>query len=182
MRLSRPDGVVVSQLYPNAAGQRAGLQRGDVILSVAGADVHDEAGVRYQFALAQPGARVPLAINRGGRRMTLTATAEPPPGGAPEARALTGQNPLSGSRVVTLTPATAENAGIDPFATGVYIQALDPAGLAVRLGFRPGDIIDQINGQPIREADQVQAALNAGNGWTIGVNRGGQHAEINFGK
>src|SRR5262249_54544439 len=67
MRLARPDGVLVSDLYPGAAGQRAGLQQGDVITAVAGADVHDEAGVRYQFSVQQPGARVPLVVNRGGR-------------------------------------------------------------------------------------------------------------------
>jgi len=180
LHLTRPDGVLVSELYPNAAGQRAGLQQGDVILSVAGANVHDEAGLRYQFALAQQGQRVPLGINRGGQSMTLTAIAEAPPGGSPAPVELTGRNPLSGSQVVTLTPATAEAVGLDPFARGVFIQALSPSGIAARIGFRPGDIIDEINGRPVRAADEVQNQLNAGKGWTIGVQRGDQHAEISF--
>ncbi len=182
MRLARPDGVLVGDLYPNAAGARAGLQRGDVIVSVAGADVHDEAGVRYQFALLQPGARAPLVINRGGRTMTLTAIAQPPPGGSPEARLIAGRSPLTGARVVTLTPATAEDAGLDPFLTGVFIQQLSPTGPAARVGFRPGDIISDVNGRQIRDAAELEAALNAGDSWTIGVQRGGQHAEVRFGK
>jgi Do/DeqQ family serine protease len=182
MGMARPDGVLVSELYPRAAGERAGLQRGDVILSVAGADVHDEAGVRYQFATQQPGSRVPLVVNRGGRTLMLTASAEAPPGGAPEARVLGGRTPLSGARVVTLTPATAEDAGIDPFATGVFIQALDPSGPAARVGFRPGDIISDINGAQVRDAADVERQLAAGESWVIGVQRGDQHAEIRFGK
>ncbi len=182
MRLARPDGVLVSDLYPNAAGARAGLQRGDVIVSVGGADVHDEAGVRYQFALLQSGARVPLVINRGGRTMTLTAVAQPPPGGSPEARLIGGRTPLTGARVVTLTPATAEDAGLDPFLTGVFIQQLSPTGPAARVGFRPGDIITDVNGRQIRDAGELEAALSAGDNWTLGVQRGSQHAEVRFGK
>lgn len=179
--LPRPEGVLVRELYPRSAGERAGLREGDVILSVAGAEIRDEGGVRYQFATQRPGARVPLVIRRGGRQMNITATAEAPPGGAPEARELQGRHPLSGARVVTLTPATAEAAGLDPFAHGVFIQALDRGGVAARIGFRPGDIIDAINGQPLRDAAQLDRALSQARSWVIGLERGGQRTEVRFG-
>jgi len=178
--LPRPEGVLVTDLYPNSAGQRAGLRNGDVITSVAGNDVRDEGGVRYQFATQRPGARVPLVILRDGRQMTLTANAEAPPGGAPDPRLLSGAHPLSGARVVTLTPATAEASGLDPFAHGVFIQALDGRGVAARIGFRPGDIIDELNGTPVRDAAQLDRAMTQSRTWVIGVQRNGQHAEIRF--
>ena len=181
LHLPRPEGVLVSELYPRAAGDRAGLRTGDIILTVAGTEVRDEGGVRYQFATQRPGSRVPLTVLRDGRQITLTANAEAPPGGAPEARELTGQHPLSGARVVTLTPATAENAGLDPFATGVFIQALDRGGVAARVGFRPGDIISELNGAPVRDAAQLDRAMTQTRTWVIGVERGGQHGEIRFG-
>jgi Do/DeqQ family serine protease len=178
--LPRPEGVLVRALYPRSAGERAGLREGDVILRVAGAEVRDEGALRYQFATQRPGSRVPVVILRGGRQQTLTAVAEAPPGGAPEARELQGRHPLSGARVVTLTPATAEAVGLDPFADGVFIQALDRGGVAARIGFRPGDIIDEINGQPIRDAAQIDRALSQSTRWVIGVERNGQRAEIRF--
>ena len=181
MGLARPEGVLVTELYPRAAGERAGLRNGDIILSVAGTEVRDDGGVRYQFATQRPGARVQLLVLRGGRQTTLTATAEAPPGGAPEARELSGRHPLSGATVVTLTPATAETAGLDPFADGVYIQALDRRGIAARQGFRPGDIIDAINGQPVRDAAQLDRALTQARAWVLGVERGGQRTEVRFG-
>jgi serine protease Do len=82
---------------------------------------------------------------------------------------------------VTLTPATAETAGLDPFADGVYIQALDRRGIAARQGFRPGDIIDAINGQPVRDAAQLDRALTQSRAWVLGVERGGQRTEVRFG-
>lgn len=178
--LARPEGVLVSELYPRSSGERAGLRIGDVILAVAGAEVRDEGGVRYQFATQRPGARVPLAVLRDGRRMTLNANAEAPPGGAPDPRELSGRHPLSGARVVTLTPATAEASGLDPFADGVFIQALDNRGVAARIGFRPGDIIDAVNGQPIRDAAQLDRAMSQARTWVIGVERNGQRAELRF--
>jgi len=178
--LPRPEGVLVSDLYPRAAGERAGLRQGDVILRVAGNDVRDEGGVRYQFATQRPGARVPLVVLRDGRQMTLTANAEAPPGGAPDPRLLSGRHPLSGARVVTLTPATAEASGLDPFADGVFIQALDNRGVAARIGFRPGDIIDEVNGQAIRDAAQLDRAMAQSRTWVIAVERNGQRAELRF--
>jgi Do/DeqQ family serine protease len=178
--LPRPEGVLVSELYPRAAGERAGLRTGDVILRVAGNDVRDEGAVRYQFATQRPGARVPLVVLRDGRQVTLTANAEAPPGGAPDPRLLSGRHPLSGARVVTLTPATAEASGLDPFADGVFIQALDNRGVAARIGFRPGDIIDAVNGQQIRDAAQLDRAMAQSRSWVIGVERNGQRAELRF--
>ena len=178
--LARPEGVVVTGLYPRSAGERAGLRNGDVILSVAGVDVRDSGGVRYQFATQRPGSRVPLSVLRGGRQVTLTASAEAPPGGAPQARTLSGRHPLSGAQVVTLTPATAEASGLDPFKTGVFIQELDRRGLAARTGFRPGDIIDAVNGTTIRDAAQLDRAMAQATTWTIGLERNNQRAELRF--
>ena len=179
--LQRPEGVLVTELYPRAAGERAGLERGDIILSVAGTEIRDEAGLRYQFATQRPGERVPLAILRNGAPRMLSAIAEAPPGGAPEARELTGRHPLSGAQVVTLTPATAEAAGLDPFATGVFIRALDRSGAAARVGFRTGDIINEINNQQIRDAAQLDRALSQSQAWVIGMERNGQSGQIRFG-
>ncbi|HVY84055.1 MAG TPA: Do family serine endopeptidase [Caulobacterales bacterium] len=181
MGLPRPEGVLIADVYPNASGARAGLQRGDIILNVAGSEVRDEAGVRYQFATQRPGARVPVDILRSGRRMTLTVSAEAPPGGSPQPVDVDGRNPLSGARVVTLTPATAEDAGLDPFATGVFIQQLDRNSIAAAAGFAPGDIINQVNGRPVRNAGDLNAALAGARTWVIDMERNGQHGQIRFG-
>lgn len=177
--LPRPEGVMVTELYPRSAGERAGLRNGDVILSVAGTDVRDEGGVRYQFATQRPGARVPLVVLRGGRQTTLTANAEAPPGGAPDPRLLSGRHVLNGVRVVTLTPATAEAAGIDPFMGGVMIQDIDRRASAARI-LRANDVIYAVNGQPIRDAAQLDRAMAQSASGTISVDRGGQRADLQF--
>jgi S1-C subfamily serine protease len=63
----------------------------------------------------------------------------------------------------------------------VFIQALDRGGVAARIGFRPGDIIDAINGQPVRDAAQLDRALTQARAWVIGLERNGQRGEVRFG-
>ncbi|MET0183587.1 MAG: Do family serine endopeptidase [Caulobacterales bacterium] len=180
MGFDRPQGVLVSDIYPGSSAQRAGLQRGDVILTIAGQGVHDDGGVRYQFALQQPGERVPVEIMRAGARRTINANAAAAPGGAAQPADISGQNPFQGARVLTLTPASAEAAGLDPFQSGVVIQAINRAGLAARAGFAPGDIVREVNGQVIRNSDDLQRALNASPQWRIAIERNGQRREVSM--
>jgi len=50
------------------------------------------------------------------------------------------------------------------------------------MGFRPGDIISDVNGRQIRDANELESALADGASWTLGVQRGTQHAEVRFSK
>jgi len=179
LNLPRPEGVLVGELYPRSAGERAGLRVNDIILSVGGVEVRDDTAVRYQFATQRPGSQVPLTVLRGGRQLTVTAVAEAPPGGAPDPHLLTGRNALAGVQVVTMTPATAEAAGLDPFKSGVIIQNIDRRAPAARI-LRPGDIIYAVNGRPVRDAAQLQRALSGATTGVISVDRNGQRADLRF--
>jgi Do/DeqQ family serine protease len=179
--LARPEGVVVADLFAGGPGERAGLRRGDVIVSVGGVAVNDEAAMRFQAATQRPGQSYPLIVQRGGQRLTVNVRAEGPPRTpAPEPRDLNGAHPLNGARVAALSPAAAEEAGLDPFLTGVIVQALAPRGLAARAGFQPNDVIREVNGQAVRTAADLERALAAGGPWRIAIERGGQRLEDTF--
>lgn len=178
--MARPQGVLVQAIYPNSAASRAGLHNGDVILSVAGSEVHDQAGLRYQFATLTPGANVPLDVFRGGRRIAISARAEAPPGGPAQTHDIDGMNPLQGARVALISPAAAEDAGVDPFAHGVFVQALDPRGIAAQ-SFQPGDVITAVNGQPVNSFAQLDNALSNQKAWIVSVERNGQRGDLRFG-
>lgn len=180
--LSRPTGVILQSVAPNSPGARAGLRTGDVLLSVAGVDVVDEGGVRYQVGIQRPGSTFTLLIARDGRQETLTARAEAPPRTpAPDPREISGNNPLNGVRVINLSPAAAEEQGLDPTITGVIVQAVDRRGFAARAGFQPGDIIRTINGQVVRtSADLVRLLQTQARAWRLEIERGGQMIVATF--
>lgn len=72
-------GVVVSQVLSGTPGERAGLQKGDLITSYDGRKVDDAQGLRWQASLGKVGALVPVAILRNGRAQTLSIELTAPP-------------------------------------------------------------------------------------------------------
>jgi Do/DeqQ family serine protease len=177
--LSAPQGLLVSDIYPGGPAAKAGLQRGDVVLSANGAAVNDEASLKYRAATQQPGTQIALAVVRNGKRLTLNAPASPAPRAPADPREITNISPLQGVHVVTLSPAQAQDLGVDPFLTGAIIDQLNGAGLAARVGFRPGDVIYAVNGEPVRSSADLDRLMKSGaRAWRIGVQRGGEKNEI----
>ena len=69
------EGVRVAGLAPAGAAAAAGMQAGDLIVSVAGVDVGNTdfgAVFRNQFGGAPAGTRYDVVVERGGQRLTLS--------------------------------------------------------------------------------------------------------------
>ena len=74
----------------------------------------------------------------------------------------------------------AEEYGLDPMLTGVLI--IKPGqNFAAQAGFQAGDIIREVNGRAVRSTTTLAAALQAGQGWRITVERGGRQITASFG-
>jgi len=181
--LSLPQGALVADVWPGGPADRAGLRQGDVVVSAEGRPVVDAASLNYLFATKRPGDTVRLVVRRdGGREQTLTVRAEAPSATpARDQRTIQGQNPLSGATVINLSPATADELGLDPFlGPGVLVSGVG-RGFAVGAGFRPGDIIRSVNGRRIESVrDLVSALETPSRGWQITLERGGQTITANF--
>jgi Do/DeqQ family serine protease len=72
--LEEAKGVVVAQVQPGSAAERAGIKKGDVITSLNGTEVNDPNTFRNEVAGAPPGTEVTLTIMRGGREQQVRAT------------------------------------------------------------------------------------------------------------
>ncbi|MDQ2859609.1 MAG: Do family serine endopeptidase [Pseudomonadota bacterium] len=181
--LAAPQGVVVTDVWPGGPAARAGLVQGDVIVSVNGQAINDDAGLTYTVATRGAGDALALAVRRnGGSPRILTAKAEASPARpAPDARTLAGRNPLAGASVVNVSSAAAYQYGVDPFsAQGVLVTAVGQ-GFAQQIGLRPGDFIRQINGAKIADTADLAAALRLGSGaWSLVIQRGGQTITARF--
>ena len=175
--LPAPRGVVVTDVWPGGPAQRAGLKVGDVILDVGGEAVNDEGGATYQFGSRRPGETVPVRILRDNAERGLTVRAEPPPGGRGDERTISGRNPFEGATVATLSPAVADEIGVDPFAGkggGVVVTRV-AQGFAQQAGLKPGDMIREVNGRAIGSINDLNAALGGGGKiWRVTIQRGGR--------
>jgi Do/DeqQ family serine protease len=178
MGLERPEGVLVTDLYPGGPGERGGLRQGDLITAIDGAPVNDAATLDYHVATREAGAEVTLVVRRGKEAArSIRLLVEPPPGAGPATEVLIGgRNPLSGATVVDLSPAVAQQLGIDPFiADGGVLVTKVGDGYAASLGVQPGDLIRGVNGQAVTTVKGLKALLaEGGHGWRITIQRGGQ--------
>lgn len=179
-----PQGVVVTDVYPDSSAARAGLRQGDVILSIDGQPVNDEAALNFRLQTEAPGAQAQLRVLRDRREQTLGVRLEPPPARpARDERVLRGDHPLTGVTVVNLSPAVADQIGADPFVrAGPLILEVPEGTFAQRAGFQRGDIIRSIDGQDIGSTAELASALSSGTGWQMVVERQGRLIRGQFGK
>jgi S1-C subfamily serine protease len=179
--LDRAGGAMVTAVYPGGPAARAGLGEGDVIVGADGQPVTDEGVLNYRVATHKPGETIPLQIRKGGGVRTVEVRLEAPSATpARDERTLSGREPLAGATVVNLSPAVADEYGLDPSLSGVMI--VKPGqNYAAQAGFQAGDIIRAVNGEPVHSTSGLVAALQSGRGWRVTIEREGRQITASFG-
>lgn len=176
--LDRPVGVLVTEIYPDGPAEDAGLRRGDLITKFDGRDVFNESGLRFLAATLADGDRAPLTVLRNGKTLVMQVKVEVPPGARDaDLTLLEGRHPLSGAEVADMTPALAEALSRDPFDKGVLVNRVIRRSIARQFGLRPGDLVIEVNGDPVETVDSLESALEeerADGIWQIAIDRNGQ--------
>ena len=180
--LERPAGVLISQVYPGGPADKAHVGVGDVILAVNGHEVNDEQALKFRIATLAIGDRAELSVwSRGKertRRLTLAAPEETPPRDQSE---LSGHHPLEGTVVANMSPALAQELGIEPVKPGVFIIKMRRGSTADRLNFEPGDEILAINGDKVDSVRDLRNILNKRvNQWRVTLERKGKTMNWTF--
>ncbi len=173
--LKRPEGVVVTQVYPGSPAAAAGLAKGDVVLAIDNFEVDDPQALRYRVATLKPGDNATIKVRHGGAERDVSVKVTVPPELPPrEETVIAGANPMQGAKVANLSPALADEMQFNIFAKGVVVTSVAPGSTAARFGFQPGDVVRQINNQKIANVAGLKAALIGNQGWAMAIQRGGQ--------
>ena len=174
--LSRPSGVLVNEIYRGGPAAAAGLKPGDVILKIDGRGVDDADSLRYRIATKPIHTTAILTVFRQGQQLSLSIALTAPPEDPPRNTTQFGSElPLGGATVANLSPAVAEELGLDSFLKGVVVTAVKPGTPANRLGIKPSDLILKINGAEIKSIDDLKSALDHQlSSWRLSIRRGEQ--------
>jgi len=175
--LAAPSGALVSNVRANGPAARAGLQAGDVVVGVDDKPVQDPHAFQYRFVTKGIGGQANLSVLRKGQKLTTTialiAPVEDPPR---DARDLGGHHPLTGCKIANLSPAVAQELGIDDDSRmGVVVLDVNDKTPAARIGVKRGDIVVAVNNEKVKSVAQLVSVLDlAGGGWRLSVERDGK--------
>jgi serine protease Do len=161
--LSKPGGALVSGLKPDAPAARAGLRNGDVILELNGQPIESANDLRLRISQTAPGSSVKLEVSRGGKtqNMDVTLAELPPDKSAEQAPGESESGGLDGVNVQELTPDAMQELQLAPGTHGVVVESVDPSSAASSVGLQRGDVIQEVNHQPVRNIAEYKQALAA---------------------
>lgn len=146
--LDEMKGTLVSDVVENSPAEKAGLKRGDVILTFDDKKTDEPFILRNMVASTTPGEKHTLMILRDKERVPITVTIGELPADLQQVKADIYENVLKGVIVQDMNPEIADKLNIPERVQGVIIKSIDrespAAGIVV-----PGDVIQEINRKKI---------------------------------
>ena len=160
--LKRVGGAIIGSVAPGSAADKAGLRRNDVIQSFDGEPVNDSNSLRNRVAGAQPGSKATVVVVRDGSEKSFAVTldeAVAKPAERAGEPAIADDSAALGIAVQPLTPERAESLGLPESARGVVVEQVNGDGRAADAGIREGDIIQEVNRQPVQSVEELRTAV-----------------------
>ncbi len=169
-------GAVVAELVPGGPAARAGLQPGDVVVSVDGTPVTDSTEMTREVAKAHAGDNIHLQLYRDGKEMSLNVRSGTRPsdavlaqngfggdeeqqGGEGGARQAAPQSRILGMSLAPLSPQARQEFSIGDEVHGVVVDSVSSASDAGEKGLRRGDVIVRAGDRQVASAGDVSAAV-----------------------
>jgi serine protease Do len=159
-KLDKPEGALVSNVDKGGPADKAGLQSGDVIRKVNGQPIVSSGDLPAVISMAAPGDTVKLEIWRQGAAKDITAR-------------LGNLNDKANTQVAD---ASGKSDSVNHGKLGLALRPLQPdeqqelgsgnglvvqqaSGPAAMAGIQSGDVLLSINGMPVKNIEQVRAAV-----------------------
>lgn len=171
--LKEAKGVIVSQVQAGSAAEGAGIKPGDVIVGLDGKEVIDPNTFRNDIARLSPGTTTTLKIVRNGNEQDIRVTLgefvaeNTKPSSDDNSGNENSEGGKLGITIQPLTPDLARQLGLNSDVQGVVITSIDPTGPAADANIERGDVIVQVNQQPVRTATDVRSAIERSRGGPV---------------
>ena len=171
-------GALISDVRDDSPAGQAGLKQGDIITTYQGSPVEDAVSLQRQVTKTAVGTRVTIGVIRDGQEEDLTVQIGEQSDSAKIAKAETDESDyaFAGVTVQDLDRDTAKELGVKGKAQGVVVTAVEPDSGAEKAGVMRGDVIREINRQPVKSVkdfEKVSSGLQKGENVLILIDRRG---------
>src|SRR5437762_3702805 len=162
----QPTGALVGELEPNAPAAKAGIKTGDLIAAVNGKKINDARELRLMIGSMPPGTKAQIEVNREGQTKTFDIQlAEMPPNAADEGAETSSDETtqpekttvFGGVAITNITDDIRSALNLPKDIQGAVIAEIDPDSPAAKAGLREGDVIQEVNKQPVKSAKDLVA-------------------------
>jgi serine protease Do len=160
-------GALVGEVTPKSPTETAGIKTGDVITAVNGKKVSDARELRLMIGSLAPATKVQIEVNRDGQSKTFNVELGEMPAGANEQSdaEVSQEEPaqpekatvFGGVAVADITDDVRKALNLSKDVTGAVIAEIDEDSPAAKAGLREGDVIQEVNKQPVRNAKDLVA-------------------------
>jgi Do/DeqQ family serine protease len=158
-------GALVADVSAGSPAQKSGLERGDIILDVNGKPVADSNELRMTISMMAPDSDAKLKVFRNGseREIAVKLDAMPTERASKSADKSdsSANSALSGVSVDNLDAQSASDLGLSPNTKGVVVTNVDPSSEAAEAGLRRGDVIQEVNRQPVKNTSDFERAMRS---------------------
>src|SRR5213083_1336021 len=159
-------GALVGEVTPKSPAEKAGIRTGDVITAVSGKKVSDARELRLMIGSMVPGTNAQIEVNREGQSKTFNVElAEMPAGVAEEGAEASPEESaqpenatvFGGVAVADITDDVRNALNLSKDIKGAVIAEIDAESPAAKAGLREGDVIQEVNKQPVKNAKDMVA-------------------------
>ena len=163
--LPNANGALVNRVTAGEPAARAGLQPGDVVIEYNGRPVTDSASLVSMVVVTKPGTTVPITIIRDKNRQTLNVTIDEldldAEQGGRASRVPTDEPTETGFGMTLepITPDVARQLELPRGRGGAVVSNVERRSPAANAGVQPGDVIVEVNRQPVTNVAQITRAL-----------------------
>ena len=161
----QPTGALVGEVAPKTPSEKAGMKTGDVITAVNGKKISDARELRLLIGSMAPGSKAQIQVNREGQtkifdvqlaEMPGGVTAEGGPQASPEESAQPEKTTVFGGvAVADITEDIRTALNLPKEVLGAVIAEVDADSPAGKAGLREGDVIQEVNKQPVKNAKDL---------------------------
>ena len=151
------NGVVVTEITPGSAAEKAGLKEGDVINKIDNTLITSPGQLSETIGKYKPENKISIAIKRAGKDQKITASLEKRPGGFTTGPAFKYNNDFEFNTEDWMDnrPKLGIKAQDTEDAKGVKVLEVDEESIAEKAGLKEGDIITAFDGTAINSVNQL---------------------------
>jgi serine protease Do len=159
--LKEPIGALVAEVTKDGPADKAGVHRGDVITTFNGTTVKDSHELPALVARTPVGEKAEVVVLRNGKEQSISVKLGELTDQQAKAEGDEGSESNWGLSVANLNSEMARRFQFDRNQKGVVVVDVDPDSPAASSNIQPGDLIEEVNRQPVSSVEEFEKAIAA---------------------